>query len=99
MWPWGDHLKLGKTSAFVKRDLRLLPLTHAEFEADFFQSGCRRERHVTHQKSEWGRVIFSLCGAKQEAHVCKRLISIARKIATSLSEALDTDSPPSPNPR
>jgi hypothetical protein len=36
MWPWDEHLKLGKTSAFVKRDLRLLPLTDAEFEADFF---------------------------------------------------------------
>lgn len=48
---------------------------------------------------EWGRVIFSLCGAKQEAHVCKQLISIARKIAKSLSEALDIDAPPSPNPR
>lgn len=48
---------------------------------------------------EWGRVIFSLCGAKQEAHVCKQLISIARKIAKSLSKALDIDTPPSPNPR
>jgi hypothetical protein len=36
MWPWSEHLKLGKASAFVKRDLRLLPLTDAEFEADFF---------------------------------------------------------------
>ena len=36
MWPGDEHLKLGKTSAFVKRDLRLLPLTDAEFEADFF---------------------------------------------------------------
>ena len=36
MWEWSEHLKLGKSSAFVKRDLRLLPLTEAEFEADFF---------------------------------------------------------------
>ena len=36
MWEWSDKLKLGKMSAFVKRDLRLLPLTDAEFEADFF---------------------------------------------------------------
>ena len=68
MWPWDEHLKLGKTPAFVKRDLRLLAL------------------------------IFSLCGAKQEAHVCRRPISIAREIAKSLSEALDIDAPPSPNP-
>ena len=33
---WSDKLKLGKGSAFVKRDLRLLPLTEAEFEADFW---------------------------------------------------------------
>lgn len=36
MWEWSDKLKLGKASAFVKKDLRLLPLTGAEFEADFF---------------------------------------------------------------
>ena len=36
MWEWSDKLKLGKSSAFVKRDLRVLPLTEAEFEADFF---------------------------------------------------------------
>ncbi len=33
---WSDRLKLGKSSAFVKRDLRRLPLTEATFEADFF---------------------------------------------------------------
>ena len=36
MWEWSDNLKLGKSSAFVKKDLRPLPLTEAEFEADFF---------------------------------------------------------------
>ena len=36
MWEWSDKLKLGKASVFVKRDLRILPLTDAEFEADFF---------------------------------------------------------------
>ena len=36
MWEWSDKLKLGKSSAFVKRDIRSLPLTEAEFEADFF---------------------------------------------------------------
>ena len=36
MWEWSDKLKLGKASVFVKRDLRVLPLTDAEFEADFF---------------------------------------------------------------
>jgi hypothetical protein len=36
MWQWSEKLKLGKSSPFVKRDLRLLSLTDAEFEADFF---------------------------------------------------------------
>lgn len=36
MWEWSDNLKLGKGSGFVKRDLRLLPFTEAEFEADFW---------------------------------------------------------------
>ena len=36
MWEWCDKLKLGKSSAFVKRDIRALPQTEAEFEADFF---------------------------------------------------------------
>lgn len=37
MWQWGDKLKLGtSSSAFVKKKLRPLPLTDAEFEADFF---------------------------------------------------------------
>ncbi len=36
MWEWSDKLKLGKSSAFTKRDIRALPQTEAEFEADFF---------------------------------------------------------------
>jgi hypothetical protein len=36
MWEWCDKLKLGKSSAFTKRDIRALPQTEAEFEADFF---------------------------------------------------------------
>ena len=37
MWDWCDELKLGTSScAFVKRDIRSLPLTDAEVEADFF---------------------------------------------------------------
>jgi hypothetical protein len=48
--------------------------------------------------SEWGRVISSLCVAKQETHVGKQLMTIARKIANHLSEALDIDAPSSPSP-
>ena len=36
MWEWSDNLKLGKSSAFIKKDIRPLPQTEAEFEADFF---------------------------------------------------------------
>lgn len=36
MWEWGDQLKLGKSSAFVKKRLRLLPQAEVDFEADFF---------------------------------------------------------------
>ena len=35
MREWRDKFKLGK-SAFVKRDVHLLPLTEAEFDVDFF---------------------------------------------------------------
>ncbi len=39
MQEWSDKLKLGKSSsAFVKKNLRPLPLTEVEFEADFFLS-------------------------------------------------------------
>ena len=174
MWLWDEHLKLGKTSVFVKRDLRVLPLTDAEVEADFFldrkfsakrrEAWCgivveresgdllaledvrwppptvndlatllaramtrppRRPPASTHHPSarsapvagavatpaveaqkdvelpvdEWGRVIFSLCGARQKAKVRKQLMKIARKIAERLSEVLGVDAPPLPNPR
>jgi hypothetical protein len=36
LWEWSDKLKLGKSSGFVKKNLRPLPLTDTEFEADFF---------------------------------------------------------------
>lgn len=47
MSDWIDKFRLGK-SAFIKRDLRLLPLTEAEFEADFFldrESSGKRKEH------------------------------------------------------
>ena len=51
MWEWSDKLKLGtSSSAFVKKDIRPLPLTEVEFEADFFldpeSSSKRQERWV-----------------------------------------------------
>jgi hypothetical protein len=48
MWEWCDKLKLGKSSAFVKKNIRPLSLTEVEFEADFFldpeSSSKRQER-------------------------------------------------------
>ena len=47
MSDWIDKFRLGK-SAFIKRDLRLLPLTEAEFEVDFFvdrESSSKRKEH------------------------------------------------------
>jgi hypothetical protein len=35
MWELSDKLKLGKSSPITKRDIRALPQTEAEFEADF----------------------------------------------------------------
>jgi len=48
-WEWSDKLKLGKASAFVKRDIRSLPLTEAEFEADFFLDS----EHSTKRQEVW----------------------------------------------
>ncbi len=60
IWPGDEHLKLGKSSAFVKRDLRLLPLTEAEFEADFFLD----RRFSTKRREVWkGLVIERESGA------------------------------------
>jgi hypothetical protein len=51
MWEWCDKLNLGKSSAFVKRDIRALPQTEAEFDADFFFDPCHwRRPHVRAQK-------------------------------------------------
>ena len=109
MWEWCDELKLGKSSPFVKRELRELPLTDAEFEADFFLdrrlSTKRRDaieetqQDVDLSVSEWGRLMSSLCAAKQQSHVRKQLMTIARKIANRLADVLGIDAPPSPNPR
>jgi hypothetical protein len=135
IWPGCEQLKLGKSSAFVKRDIRSLPLTDAEFEADFFldrRSSTKRrelwkglviEREAIFSQpdiaktkkfrprlevvaetgqaanlsiDEWGRIMLALCGRKanREPGVCKHLLMLAGKIATSLSEALPIDGPP-----
>ena len=61
MWDWCDKLKLNtSSSAFVKRDIRSLPLTDAEFEADFFLD----PKYSTKRKERWvGSVIHREDGA------------------------------------
>jgi len=45
MWEWNDKLKLGKSSAFVKKALRPLPQTEIDFEADFFLDAASSKGH------------------------------------------------------
>ena len=54
MWEWCDKLKLGKSSAFIKRDIRALPQTEAEFEADFFLD----PEHSTKSQEAWNGVVI-----------------------------------------
>ena len=61
MWDWCDKLKLNTaSSAFVKRDIRSLPLTDAEVEADFFL----HSKYSTKRQERWaGMVIERESGA------------------------------------
>ncbi|MGA2034618.1 MAG: hypothetical protein ABSG68_20415 [Thermoguttaceae bacterium] len=54
MWEWCDKLKLGKSSAFTKRDIRSLPQTEAEFEADFFLD----PEFSTESQEAWNGVVI-----------------------------------------
>jgi hypothetical protein len=54
IWPGCENLKLGKASAFVKRDLRILPITDAEFEADFFLD----PRFSTKRREVWKGLVI-----------------------------------------
>jgi len=61
MWDWCDELKLNTSScAFVKRDIRSLPVADAEVEADFFLD----PKYSTKRKQRWvGSVIQREAGA------------------------------------
>jgi hypothetical protein len=60
LWESSDKLKLGKSSAFVKKRLRTLRSTDAEFEADFFF-----DHRLSEKDSDvWiGIVVERECGA------------------------------------
>ena len=58
--PWDENLKLGKGAAFVKRDLRCLPLMNAAFEADFWLDPTMS----TKLRDRWVGAVFERdCGA------------------------------------
>ena len=89
------HLTLGELEAIltktrIARTKKLRPQLETTVSS---QRDCDLSIH------EWGQVILSLCGAKGETRAHKHLMTIARKIAVHLSEALGIDAPPSPNPR
>jgi hypothetical protein len=54
MWDWCDKLKLNTSScAFVKREIRSLPQTEAEFEADFSNfAPCHFDYRMEHD-ADW----------------------------------------------
>jgi hypothetical protein len=85
-----DEIETILTQTDIARTKKLKPRLEAMREA---------QQDVELSVHEWGRVMFSLFGGKQEANVRKQLMAIARKIASQLSEALGIEPPPSPNPR
>ena len=54
MWEWCDKLKLGRSSAFVKQNIRALPQAVAEFEADFFLD----PKSSTEDQEAWTGVVI-----------------------------------------
>ena len=81
-----DEIEAILTKTEIARTKKLRPQVEAMAEMG---------QDVDLSVSEWGRVIFSLCGAKGTATVSKQLLLIARGIAERLSEVLDIDAPPS----
>ena len=85
MWEWSDKLKLGKSSAFVKRDIASLPLTEAEFEADFLLD----PEFSTKRKEAWvGLVIDRKDGAVLAMEVVQVPPPTVNCLATLLAHAM-----------
>jgi hypothetical protein len=85
-----DEIEAILTKTDIAKTKKLRPRLEAMGES---------QRDVDLSVSEWGRVISSLSVTKQETHVRKQLMTIARKISNHLSETLGIDAPSSPNPR
>jgi hypothetical protein len=85
MWEWCDKLKLGKASAFVKRDIRPLPLTDAEFEADFFLDS----EHSTKRQELWmGMVVERESGGLLATEDVRLPPPTVNHLAALLSQAM-----------
>ncbi len=85
MREWSEHLKLGKSSAFVKRDLRALPLTDAEFEADFFLDS----KLTTKSRELWiGMVVERESGAVVALEEVQYRPPTVNDLATVLAHAM-----------
>jgi hypothetical protein len=85
MWEWSEHLKLGKSSAFVKRDLKALPLTEAEFEADFFFDA----RFSTKRRETWtGLVVDREFGGLPAMEEVRMPPPTVNHLATLLAHAM-----------
>lgn len=85
MWEWSDKLKLGKSSAFVKKDLRPLPQTDVEFEADFLLA----PEHSTKSPEAWkGAVIEREHGAMLALEDVQLPLPTVNCLATLLAYAM-----------
>jgi len=86
MWEWSDKLKLGKSSAFVKRDIRSLPLTDAEFEADFLLD----PKYSTNRQEMWmGMVIEREFGGLLAMEDVRRPPPTVNHLASLLAHAME----------
>jgi len=83
MWEWCDNLKLNtSSSAFVKRDIRSLPVTDAEFEADFFLD----PKYSTKRQERWA-------GMAAEGKAIELDINDSSGVVSALCGALGIDAP------
>ena len=84
MWPESENLKLGKGTAFVKSKLRRLPLSDAEFEADFWLD----PTFSTQRREAWtGMVIEREFGVLLAMEVVERPPTV-NDFATLLAHAM-----------
>jgi hypothetical protein len=79
-----DELQLILTETDVARTKKLRPKLEAMVGS---------QQDVQLSVHEWGLLMFSLCGAGKSAHIPKRLMTMAGRIAKSLAEAVGFEGP------